>query len=77
MNKRISAHSVLSTATPEPFEPQYFDDPAAAVDCLEALYERNTRFLCDAFEELGKGGKPLTRYRACYPQVSIETSTLR
>ena len=75
MNKRISAHSVLSTATPEPFEPQYFDDPAAAVDCLEALYERNTRFLCDAFEELGKGGKPLTRYRACYPQVSIETSS--
>ncbi|HEV7306165.1 AMP nucleosidase [Ensifer sp.] len=75
MNKRISSHSVLSTATPEPFEPQYFDDPVAAVDCLEALYERNTRFLCDAFEGLGKSEEPLTRYRACYPQVSIETSS--
>ncbi|HEV7317937.1 MAG TPA: AMP nucleosidase [Ensifer sp.] len=75
MNKRISSHSVLSVATPEPFEPQYFDDPAAAVDCLEALYERNTRFLCEAFEGLGKTDEPLTRYRACYPQVSIETSS--
>ncbi|WDZ77638.1 AMP nucleosidase [Ensifer adhaerens] len=75
MNKRISSHSVLSVATPEPFEPQYFEDPAAAVDCLEALYERNTRFLCEAFEGLGKTDEPLTRYRACYPQVSIETSS--
>lgn len=75
MNKRISSHSVLSVATPEPFEPQYFDDPAAAVDCLQALYERNTRFLCDAFENLGQTDAPLTRYRACYPQVSIETSS--
>lgn len=45
MNKRISSNSVLSVATPEPFEPQLFDDPTEAVDCLEALYERNTRFL--------------------------------
>lgn len=75
MNKQISSHSALSISTPEPFEPQFFDDPAAAVDCLEALYERNTRFLCEAFEELGKTDKPLTRYRACYPQVSIETSS--
>ncbi|KOF22026.1 AMP nucleosidase [Ensifer adhaerens] len=75
MNKQISSHSALSISTPEPFEPQFFDDPAAAVDCLEALYERNTRFLTEAFEELGKTDKPLTRYRACYPQVSIETSS--
>ncbi|WP_457582691.1 AMP nucleosidase [Ensifer canadensis] len=75
MNKRISSHSVLSVSTPEPFEPQFFDDPAAAVDCLEALYDRNTRFLTEAFEGLGKNGVTLTRYRACYPQVSIETSS--
>lgn len=75
MNKRISSHSVLSVSTPDPFEPQFFDDPAAAVDCLEALYDRNTRFLTEAFEGLGKNGVTLTRYRACYPQVSIETSS--
>ncbi|WP_331373748.1 AMP nucleosidase [Sinorhizobium chiapasense] len=75
MNKRISSNSVLSTATPEPFEPQLFEDPAEAVDCLKALYERNTRFLCEAFEGLGKSDAPLTRFRACYPQVSIETSS--
>ncbi|MDX1167563.1 AMP nucleosidase [Sinorhizobium medicae] len=75
MNKRISSNAVLSVATPDAFEPQLFDDPAGAVDCLETLYERNTRFLCQAFEGLGKAGRPLTRFRACYPQVSIETSS--
>lgn len=75
MNKRISSNSVLSIATPEAFEPQSFDNPADAVDCLEMLYERNTRFLREAFEGLGKAGRPLTRFRACYPQVSIETGS--
>ncbi|APG83881.1 AMP nucleosidase [Sinorhizobium americanum] len=75
MDTRISSTPILSVATPEAFEPQTFDDPAAAVDCLQALYERNTRFLCEAFEGLGKNGRPLTRFRACYPQVSIETSS--
>ncbi|WOS63729.1 AMP nucleosidase [Sinorhizobium fredii] len=75
MDTRISSNSILSVATPEAFEPQTFDDPAAAVDCLQALYERNTQFLCEAFEGLGKNGRPLTRFRACYPQVSIETSS--
>ncbi|AWI56423.1 hypothetical protein AB395_0000745 [Sinorhizobium fredii CCBAU 45436] len=75
MDTRISSNSILSVATPEAFEPQTFDDPAAAVDCLRALYERNTQFLCEAFEGLGKNGRPITRFRACYPQVSIETSS--
>lgn len=75
MDKRISSNSALSISTPEAFEPQSFDNPAEAVDCLEALYERNTRFLREAFEGLGKSGRPLTRFRACYPQVSIETSS--
>lgn len=75
MNKRISSLSALSIATPDAFEPQTFDDPAAAVDALSALYERNTKFLVDAFTELGRTGTPISRYRACYPQVSIETSS--
>ncbi|MBP1859851.1 AMP nucleosidase [Rhizobium herbae] len=75
MSKRISSLSALSIATPDAFEPQTFDDPAAAVDALSALYERNTKFLVDAFTELGRTGTPTSRYRACYPQVSIETSS--
>ena len=75
MNKRISSLSALSVATPEAFEPQTFDDPVAAVDALSALYDRNTKFLIDAFTELGRTGTPTSRYRAYYPQVSIETSS--
>ena len=60
MNKRIPSNSVLSVSTPEAFEPQTFDNPADAVDCLEMLYERNTRFLREAFEGLGKAGQPLS-----------------
>ncbi|WP_377287874.1 AMP nucleosidase [Rhizobium sp. SG2393] len=75
MTQRIYPFSILSVSTPEPFEPQVFDDPVQAVDCLEALYERNTRFLCDAFRTLGRDGPATARFRACYPQVSIETSS--
>ena len=75
MNNRISSLSALSIATPDVFEPQTFDDPRAAVDALSALYDRNTKFLVDAFTELGRTGTPVSRYRACYPQVSIETSS--
>ncbi|MFP5075690.1 AMP nucleosidase [Rhizobium sp. YIM 134829] len=74
MNTRIPSPAALSVATPAPFAPQTFTDPVAAVDALSALYERNTGFLVDAFSALATD-RPLTRYRACYPQVSIETSS--
>lgn len=75
MNTRIPSPSALPVATPDAFEPQTFDDAVAAVDALTALYERNTAFLVDAFTELGRTGRATARYRACYPQVSIETSS--
>ena len=59
---------------PEAFEPQTYDDPVQAVDALTALYERNTNFLVDGFTALGKG-VAASRFRACYPQVSMETSS--
>ncbi|MDF1631923.1 AMP nucleosidase [Mycoplana sp. MJR14] len=67
--------TALPFSTPEPFEPQTFDDPAKAVDCLQALYDRNTRFLTDAFMGLAKIGAPDCRYRACYPQVSVQSTS--
>ncbi|WSG96777.1 AMP nucleosidase [Rhizobium johnstonii] len=75
MNKRISLLSPLDTSSPPPFQPQSFDDPAKAVETLTALYERNTAFLIQNFAELAQGAPISSRYRAFYPQVSIETTS--
>lgn len=75
MDKRISSPRPVSFISPEPIEPQVFDDPADAVEALKALYKRNTDFLIDAFDAMTKGVTPGTRFRAFYPQVSIETSS--
>jgi AMP nucleosidase len=73
MNKRIS--SPLDISSPSPFAPQTFDDPVEAVDALTELYERNTHFLVESFATLAKGAPITSRYRAFYPQVSIETTS--
>ncbi|MGR6431500.1 AMP nucleosidase [Rhizobium sp. PAMB 3174] len=75
MNKRISPMSVSHILTPPPFEPLTVDDPAEAVERLSELYERNTRFLTGAFAALAESGVLQGRFRACYPQVSIETTS--
>ncbi len=75
MDKRISFPRPLPFISPEPFEAQAFDNPADAVAALTELYERNTSFLINAFDAIGKGVSPGARFRAFYPQVSIETSS--
>ncbi len=75
MSTRIPSLPPLDIASPPPFQPQSFDDPALAVEALTALYERNTAFLIDHFAELAKGAPIKSRYRAFYPQVSIETTS--
>lgn len=75
MTKRIFAQSVPSFINPPSFEAKSFTEPAAAVDALTELYERNTGFLINAFSELARGKPVEGRYRACYPQVSIETTS--
>ncbi|MBW6421327.1 AMP nucleosidase [Rhizobium sp. XQZ8] len=74
MNTRISL-SPNSYISPSPAEPRVFDNPVEAVDALTELYERNTRFLIDAFSALADGAPVTGRYRACYPQVSLETTS--
>jgi AMP nucleosidase len=73
MAKRILSTSLLDTVTPENFPPTAFHDAIAAVDALEGLYDRNTRFLRDSFEAAIKGDQPHMRYRAYYPEVRMET----
>ncbi|RWX75969.1 AMP nucleosidase [Neorhizobium lilium] len=75
MNTRIFSLPPLSFISPSPAQPQVCHDAVEAVDALTALYERNTRFLIDAFGALAEGAAVTGRYRACYPQVSIETTS--
>lgn len=75
MDKRISTLSPLNFLGPEPYEPRVFTDAALAVDAITELYERNTRYLIEGFQALAGGASPAGRYRAFYPQVSIETAS--
>ncbi|MGV8935944.1 MAG: AMP nucleosidase [Allorhizobium sp.] len=75
MNKRISSLSPLPFIGLEPYKPRVFTDAEAAVDALSELYERNTRFLTDAFSALANGAPITGRYRAFYPRISIETTS--
>lgn len=75
MDKRISSLPPLAFLSPDPIAPQSYDDPQHAVEALTALYERNTTFLTSAFAALAKGGPVTGKFRATYPQVSIETTS--
>jgi AMP nucleosidase len=65
----------MTCISPAAAEPQVFDDAEKAVDALITLYERNTAFLIEAFQALAHGAPVKGRYRAFYPQVSIETTS--
>ncbi|WP_245519623.1 MULTISPECIES: AMP nucleosidase [unclassified Mesorhizobium] len=60
---------------PEPFGAQDFHDAKKAVAALQALYDRNTKFLRDAFAALAAGGDESKRYRAFYPQIGVTTTS--
>ena len=75
MSTRIFSLSPLPFISPSAAEPRVFGNAAEAVDALTELYDRNTRFLIDAFGALADGAPVTGRYRACYPQVSIETTS--
>jgi AMP nucleosidase len=75
MSTRIPSIPPLTFISPEPYAPQVFTDHKEAVEALTALYERNTNFLIDAFTALAAGAPITGRYRACYPQVSMETTS--
>jgi AMP nucleosidase len=75
MEKRIYPSPIESVSTPEPYARQSFTDAQEAVDALKSLYERNTAFLRDCFNDLGKGNDQQRRYRAFYPEVGVSTSS--
>ena len=74
MDTRITQINETGFISPSAAEARQFDNAADAVAALEELYARNTGFLRDAFEDLARK-KPEGKYRAYYPQVSLETSS--
>src|SRR6266851_7208626 len=67
--------AALNILSPKPIATEAFTDPGAAVDRLENIYERNSRFLRDRFEAYARGERLEARARATYPFVRIHTET--
>ncbi|SNR34378.1 AMP nucleosidase [Puniceibacterium sediminis] len=65
----------LEVVSPDVPAPELFEDAAAAVERLCALYETAVSFLCDKFNTAMIDGHPGVRYRAFYPEVRITTTT--
>ena len=61
--------------TPPAYSAKTFTDPAAAVDRLIEIYERNTRFLRDAFDEYLAGKISSGKHRAFYPEIRFSNRT--
>ncbi|RVC98514.1 AMP nucleosidase, partial [Mesorhizobium sp. M2A.F.Ca.ET.029.05.1.1] len=75
MEKRIYPQAIESVVMPEPFGAQGFHDAKKAVAALQALYDRNTKFLRDSFAALAAGADESKRYRAFYPQIGVTTTS--
>ena len=56
MKKRIFPAAIDIVVSPEPYRPTNFTDSEAAVAALIELYDRNTRFLREAFSSLAESG---------------------
>ncbi len=74
MDDRTFSNAIDDIVRPEPFARQTFTDAYQAVATLKQLYYRNTRFLVDAFTDYCEKGTA-RRYRACYPQVGVSTTS--
>jgi AMP nucleosidase len=75
MEKRIYPKPIEIVVSPKPFGRKGFSDPEKAVAALKDLYERNTAFLRNSFTTLANDPERNRRYRAFYPEVSVETTS--
>ncbi|HVL76664.1 MAG TPA: AMP nucleosidase [Noviherbaspirillum sp.] len=62
--------------TPPYVAPARFNDPAAALDQVRAIYEANVTHLRDHLQRFVNGETLASRVRACYPYVRLQTSTV-
>jgi AMP nucleosidase len=59
------------------FKPRKFRNAQEALDAIIEIYNHNTQYLRDAFDEFGKGKAFSNRVAACYPYVQISTQSSR
>ncbi|MDJ0827095.1 MAG: AMP nucleosidase [Rhodobacter sp.] len=65
----------LPVQTPDLPGPERFRDATSAVNRLTEIYDAGTRFLRAHFEETLRTGMPASRFRACYPEIRIATTS--
>ncbi|WP_102109388.1 AMP nucleosidase [Oceaniglobus roseus] len=65
----------LPLVTPDAPAHETFDDPAAAVNRLQELYDAACAFLSGHFSKIAEGRKPEARYRAYYPEIRFTTTS--
>ncbi|CAM3766462.1 AMP nucleosidase [Cereibacter sphaeroides] len=65
----------LPLLVPEVPDRETFTDPARAVDRLEEIYIRSTRFLSGHFSASATWGQPGGRVRAYYPEIRLTTTS--
>ncbi|MCD6681310.1 MAG: AMP nucleosidase [Burkholderiaceae bacterium] len=63
------------SSEPPFFAPVRFDDPAAALERVRAIYDTNVAWLRDALRRFAAGEDPGRRMRAHYPYVRVQTAT--
>ncbi|MVW73332.1 AMP nucleosidase [Bordetella sp. 15P40C-2] len=64
-----------SLGFPPRWEFEAFNDAEAAVDRLTAIYERNTAYIRDGFQQVVAGHDLPDRVRTCYPAIRIKVDT--
>ncbi|MDP3843437.1 MAG: AMP nucleosidase [Oxalobacteraceae bacterium] len=62
--------------TPDFIASTRFDDPAAALDQVRAIYESSINHLRDSLQRFVSGESPASHVRACYPFVRVHTDTV-
>src|SRR6267378_773576 len=69
-------HPALSVRTPQHIATEAFTDAAAAVNRLDDIYERNTRFLRDRFEAYanGESSEPIPVHFSYRRDINIEAA---
>ena len=70
-----AAERNLPFVTPDLPRAESFTDAAKAVARLEELYGRATAFLREKFAETLREGRPAARFRACYPEIRVTTTS--
>ncbi|MEO8883990.1 MAG: AMP nucleosidase, partial [Devosia sp.] len=65
----------MNIVSPPPLPPKAFTDPAAAVDYVAEIYNRNTGFIREHLYNLAKGIVPPGKVRAVYPQAQVTSQS--